>query len=58
MTEEKKNSKLANLIVRSVTGVLFVAIVVAGFLTPIGMEAFFAQPRLGSFQISQYSIFI
>lgn len=42
MTEEKKNSKLANLIVRSVTGVLFVAIVVAGFLTPIGMEALFA----------------
>lgn len=42
MAEEKKNSKLANLIVRTVTGVLFVAIVVVSFLDPIGMEALFA----------------
>ena len=42
MAEEKKNSKLSNLIVRTITGVLFVAAVVASFLDPIGMEVLFA----------------
>ena len=42
MAEEKKNSKLANLIVRTITGVLFVVIVVASFLSPVGMEVLFA----------------
>ena len=42
MAEEKKNSKLANLIVRTITGVLFVAAVVASFLDPVGMEVLFA----------------
>lgn len=41
MTEEKKNSKLANLIVRSITGVLFVALVVTSFLHPFAMEFLF-----------------
>ena len=42
MAEEKKNSKLANLIVRTITGVLFVVAVVASFLDPVGMETLFA----------------
>ena len=42
MTEEKKNSKLANLIVRTITGVLFVVVVVTSFLRPEGMEVLFA----------------
>ena len=41
MTEEKKNSKLSNLIVRSITGVLFVAAIVTSFLHPFAMEFLF-----------------
>ncbi len=42
MTGEKKNSKLSNLVVRTVTGVLFVVIMVTCFLRPFAMEALFA----------------
>lgn len=42
MSEEKKSSKLANLITRTITGVLFVVIVVACFLRPFAMEFLFA----------------
>lgn len=41
MTEEKKSSKLSNLIVRSITGVLFVAAIVTSFLHPFAMEFLF-----------------
>ncbi len=42
MTGEKKNSKLSNLVVRTVTGVIFVAAMVACFLRPFAMEVLFA----------------
>ena len=42
MTEEKKNSKLSNLIVRSITGVFFVTAVVVCFLDAFAMEFLFA----------------
>ena len=42
MTEEKKNSKLSNLIVRSITGVFFVTAVVVCFLNKFAMEFLFA----------------
>lgn len=42
MSEENKSSKLANLITRTITGVLFVVIVVACFLRPVAMEFLFA----------------
>ena len=38
MTEEKKNSKLSNLIVRSITGVFFVTAVVVCFLDAFARE--------------------
>ena len=41
MTKEK-NSKLSNLIVRTITGVFFVAAVVTCFLRPLAMEFLFA----------------
>lgn len=40
--ENKKNSKLSNLIVRTITGVIFVTAVVTCFLRPIAMEFLFA----------------
>lgn len=42
MTEEKKKSKLSNMITRSITGVIFVAAVVVCFLKPFAMEFLFA----------------
>ena len=42
MTEEKDKSKLSNLIVRTITGVIFVVAIVVCFKDPIAMEALFA----------------
>lgn len=42
MVEEKKNSKLSNLVVRTITGILFVAAVVTSFFDPAAMEVLFA----------------